>query len=65
MTYRTLDLVMMMLFNAREREYNEWKPLFEKADQRFKFQGARPSLVNKTNIPTKKLLSIIEATWVT
>ena len=55
---------MTSLFNAREREASEWGPLFEKADSRFQFKGVRPYSVNTTGVPTKKLLSIIEATWV-
>ena len=61
---RTLDLTMTSLFNAREREASEWGPVFEKADSRFQFQGVRLCSINTTGVPTKGLLSIIEATWV-
>lgn len=55
---------MTSLFNAREREASEWAPLFEKADSRFQFKRVKPCSINKTGVPTKKLLSIIEATWI-
>ena len=55
---------MTSFFNAREREADEWAPLFEKADSRFRFKGVRPCSINTTGLPTKKMLSIIEATWV-
>ncbi|KAL9053044.1 MAG: hypothetical protein Q9162_005032 [Coniocarpon cinnabarinum] len=61
---RTLDLIMTCLFNARERAADEWKPLFDMADPRFEFKGVKPSVVNRSNMPTKMLLSLIEAVWV-
>ncbi|KAH8895954.1 O-methyltransferase [Thozetella sp. PMI_491] len=36
---RNMDLVMLELFNAREREMEDWKALFEMADSRFEFKG--------------------------
>jgi hypothetical protein len=61
---RSLDLTMTSLFNSRDREAGEWGPLFEKADSRLQFKGIQPCSMNKTGLPTKKLLSLIEATWV-
>lgn len=36
---RSFDLVMSSIQNARERELDDWKGLFAKADSRFHFQG--------------------------
>lgn len=36
---RGFDLVMSSIQNARERELEDWKNLFMKADGRFKFKG--------------------------
>lgn len=52
---RTLDLTMLEIGNAKERELDEWKLLFEQADARFVFQGMR--------MPPGSKLAIIEATW--
>lgn len=38
---RAYDMLMMTLFNAREREMEDWIQLFEKADNRFKFKSAQ------------------------
>jgi hypothetical protein len=35
------DLAMLELFNAKERERNDWSRLFQEADPRFRFEGAR------------------------
>ncbi|RAO72498.1 uncharacterized protein BHQ10_008510 [Talaromyces amestolkiae] len=35
MQMRSMDAIMMSLFNSREREADEWKELFKQADQRF------------------------------
>lgn len=37
---RTMDVLMQTVCNAREREVEDWKVLFEKADKRFKWRGA-------------------------
>ncbi|KND88663.1 6-hydroxytryprostatin B O-methyltransferase [Tolypocladium ophioglossoides CBS 100239] len=37
---RVLDVLMKTVCNSRDREINDWKSLFEQADQRFKWQGA-------------------------
>ena len=31
-----MDMLMLTLFNAREREEDDWRALFEQADPRFK-----------------------------
>lgn len=33
-------MIMLSLFNSREREGGDWKELVEKADPRFKFESA-------------------------
>ncbi|KAI0448080.1 S-adenosyl-L-methionine-dependent methyltransferase [Xylaria telfairii] len=38
---RGFDLAMMELFNAREREEQDWQKLFAEADSRFQFAGIR------------------------
>ncbi|KAI0855864.1 S-adenosyl-L-methionine-dependent methyltransferase [Xylaria cubensis] len=38
---RGFDLAMMELFNAREREEQDWQRLFAEADSRFRFAGIR------------------------
>lgn len=38
-TIRSFDLVMSTIQNARERELEDWKELFSKADARFRFEG--------------------------
>ena len=54
---------MMVMFNARDREAGDWGRLFEEADPRFKFLGARVPSKNVEGIPPTFLLSIIEAVW--
>lgn len=52
---RSLDLCMMAMFNSKERTVEEWEGLFQIADRRFRFLGAKR--------PSKSLLWIIEAVW--
>lgn len=52
---RLLDQIMLAGFNAKDREAEEWKRLFEKADPRFKFSG----VTGKEGSG----LSFIEAVW--
>jgi hypothetical protein len=52
---RCLDLCMMAMFTSKERTVEEWAGLFQAADTRFKFVGARK--------PESSLLWIIEAVW--
>lgn len=49
-------MLMLSLFNAREREEGDWKGLFREADKRF--QNI------KIWTPPGSALSIVEATWV-
>ncbi|KAI1440411.1 S-adenosyl-L-methionine-dependent methyltransferase [Annulohypoxylon stygium] len=53
-TMRT-DLGMMFLLNAKEREHHEWPELFQRADPRFKYLGARR--------PPDAMRWIIDAEW--
>jgi len=46
---------MLITMNAREREEQDWKSLFEKADSRFKYLGARK--------PGTSQMWLIEAVW--
>ena len=52
---RSMDMVMMYMLNAREREVQDWADLFHRADPRFKFLGAKK--------PEKCRMYIIEAVW--
>jgi hypothetical protein len=38
-TIRTLDLFMQVTVNARERDPDDWRELFRRADGRFRFNG--------------------------
>jgi hypothetical protein len=52
---RTMDLVMLSLLNAQEREEGEFRRLFESVDQGFRFLGSvRPKGCR---------MSIVEAVW--
>lgn len=51
---RTMDVLVQTVCNAGEREVEDWKRLFETADERFIWQGARKS---------SGKLWFIEATW--
>lgn len=50
-----MDLTMLEIGNARERDIDEWQSLFELADPRFNFKGAKQ--------PLGFILSILEAIW--
>jgi hypothetical protein len=50
-----MDLTMMELMNAREREAQDWASLFQRADVRFE-------LIGTTQPPTSSL-SLIEFRW--
>ncbi|KAI9646018.1 hypothetical protein NHQ30_005456 [Ciborinia camelliae] len=52
---RSMDLAMLELQNARERELNDWAKLFEEADPRFRFKGGKQ--------PAGANLWILEAVW--
>lgn len=51
---RLMDMLMQTACNARERDVDDWKSLFERADKRFKWHGA---------YKTTGRLWIIEARW--
>ena len=48
-------MIMLSLFNARERERSDWEQLFMEADCRFK--------VVRIWVPEGATLAIIEAIW--
>lgn len=50
-----MDMIVMTLFNARERELQDWQALFKEADERF--------TAIKAWKPEGSTMAIIEATW--
>ena len=52
---RSLDLTMLLLANAKEREPEEWRRLYEEADPRFQFEGITS--------PEGSDMSLIVARW--
>jgi len=52
---RTMDLLQFVTVNGKEREIKDWKALFKRADERFKFCSAVK--------PEKSLMWLIEAEW--
>ncbi|OKL61699.1 hypothetical protein UA08_02177 [Talaromyces atroroseus] len=56
MQMRSMDAIMMSLFNSREREVDEWKELFKVADERF-----GPVIVNR--IGENGSSGVISAQW--
>ncbi|KAF7879473.1 hypothetical protein EAF04_000669 [Stromatinia cepivora] len=52
---RSMDLTMMELQDARERELDDWAKLFEEADKGFRFKGGKK--LDRAN------LWILEAVW--
>ena len=50
-----MDMIMLSLFNSRDREEKEWMVLFGQADARYTNV--------KTWVPRDSSLAIIEATW--
>ena len=50
-----MDLNMLSILNARERDADEWRSLFAEADPRFEFQGVKR--------PKGSNLAIMEARW--
>lgn len=52
---RAMDLTMLEIGNAKERDLGEWKSLFAQADSRFSFQGVKQ--------PEGSRLAIVEAVW--
>lgn len=53
--YRSEDLNMAAVFNARERTLSEWKALFIEADDRF--------VLRSVNRPKGSILSLMEIEW--
>ncbi|KUJ07170.1 O-methyltransferase-like protein [Mollisia scopiformis] len=51
---RAYDMLMMTLFNARERELEDWITLFTQADKRFKFVG-----VKKMEVGTMSVITVV------
>ncbi|KAG9231199.1 putative O-methyltransferase [Amylocarpus encephaloides] len=43
---RSMDLIMLSLFNSRERDEDDWKTLVENADPGFKFESAKRQAEN-------------------
>lgn len=54
---RSMDAIMMSLFNSREREVDEWKDLFRAVDERF---GA----IQVNRIGENGSSGVISAEWV-
>ncbi|KAH7312169.1 O-methyltransferase-domain-containing protein [Stachybotrys elegans] len=54
-TMQTMDIIMQVTVNAREREPDNWRMLFERADGRFRFGGCWR--------PEKSRMWFIEAEW--
>ena len=52
---RTFDLGMIALLNGRERDADEWRLLFDRADSRFHFVGVKQ--------PEGSSLALMEAVW--
>ncbi|KAL1874202.1 hypothetical protein Plec18167_006139 [Paecilomyces lecythidis] len=53
---RDMDMIMLSLYNSREREKDDWDMLFREADPRFRNV--------KTWVPEGAMLGVVEATWV-
>jgi len=52
---REMDMIMLSLFNSRDREQKEWAMLFNQADERYREV--------KSWVPNGASLAIIEAVW--
>lgn len=52
---RKLDVGMQQLLNAKQRDIDEWRELFSKADSRYRWLGAYQ--------PPGNLRWVIEAEW--
>lgn len=50
-----MDVTMLEIGNAKERDLDEWKGLFTRADTRFKFKGITQ--------PEGSNLALLEAIW--
>ncbi|ORY18123.1 cercosporin toxin biosynthesis protein [Clohesyomyces aquaticus] len=56
MQIRSMDAIMLSLFNSRERELSDWKKLFQQADERF-------GSFNATRVKENPSTAIIVAEW--
>lgn len=54
-TMRTMDVFMQVTVNAREREPDDWRDLFQQADKRFR--------VNSVKQPHDLRMCFVEAEW--
>ncbi|KAI9729773.1 MAG: hypothetical protein M1818_008387 [Claussenomyces sp. TS43310] len=52
---RNFDIAMKEIQNAKERDFDDWTELFEKADSRFRFRNIIQ--------PPGSILSMIDASW--
>lgn len=52
---RSMDMIMLAVLNAQERDEEEYRALFKAADERFRFKGVLR--------PKGCRMSIIEAVW--
>lgn len=52
---REMDMIMLTLFNSRDREMGDWIKLFREADERYQDV--------KAWVPEGSTLAIIEAIW--
>lgn len=50
-----MDMIMLSLCNARERERDDWVDIFKQVDERFKVVNAY--------VPKGAALGIVEAVW--
>lgn len=51
-----MDIAMLGIHNAKEREKDDWIELFKEADPRFKFAGIKQLEFSR--------MGIVEAAWV-
>ena len=54
--HRTVDILMKVMTNAKERDFGEWQQLFKDASPGFKFLGV--------SHPPGTRNAIVEAEWV-
>ena len=46
---------MLELFNAKERDLDDWAKLFERADARFKFVGSKQPKKPRSYVSSKRV----------
>ena len=49
------DMLMLSLFNSRERDGDDWAQLFREADRRFS--------ISRAYVPQGSVMGIIEVVW--